>query len=242
VRQKKINYNSYYSKTLYLSGPNDAFYLWNRWMIEDETGMQCLPLESKMDDMSRFFANYEDAFELPVLSKNNCLSTYAKTVADALETSYFICMTRDPAYLAQSLLEARLEIQGDIHVSYGVDNPERLNHDGNYEDDFVTGACDQVLYHERHIHEQQRLIGADRYWIVRYEDFCADPAALVHQVYEKILKQPKDIEEIRSTLKPFSISNKIRLGAELFQQIQQTIDRLQHADTALAEDRTPNHE
>lgn len=219
IGPKRIDYSSYYSKTLHFTGPNDAFYLWNRWMTEDETGMQCVLLDDKRDDIVQFFGAYEEAFGKPLVSKNNSLNTRAKTIADLFENAYFICMTRDDSYLAQALLQTRMEIQGDIRASYGVDNPHKAP---GVTSDYVTDVCDQVLYHKRKIHEQRDLIGPDRFWIIQYEDFCQNPAALLQRVYEEILEQPAP-ESVLAGIEPFRVTNRVRLEPELFQKIEETL-------------------
>lgn len=225
IGPKRIEYKSYYSKTMYFTGPNDAFYLWNRWMTEDETGMQCVLIDDKENDIVQFFGAYEDAFGKPIVSKNNSLNTRAKRMADVFENAYFICMTREDAYLAQALLQARMEIQGDIAASYGVDNPEK---DEQVVTDYVTDVCDQVLYHKRKIHEQEQLIGADRFWIMPYETFCQDPAQVLRRVYTDILKQPVP-EAALTSIEPFKAANRIKLEPELFQRIETTLAALEPA-------------
>ncbi len=220
----RIDFKSYYSKTVGFSGPNDAFYLWNRWMTEDETGMQCVLIDSEEESMVRFFGAYQETFHKPVVSKNNSLNTRAKRIADVFENAYFICMTRDPFYLAQALLEARIEIQGDIHVQYGVDNPDKTEF---AQTNFVASVCDQVMYHERKNQEQQQLVGADRFWIVPYEDFCEAPAAFVTQIYQKILHQPVDTAALEASLPPFKVFNRVKLEPELLDEIEHTLREMQ---------------
>lgn len=216
---KKVSYNSYYSKTTYFTGPNDAFYLWNRWMTEDETGMQCVLTGDNVDDMVKFFAAYETAFNKPIVSKNNSLNTRAEEVAKVLPTAYFICMTREDVYLAQGLLQARMEIQGNIKTRYGVDNPHK---DEIADQNYIVDVCDQVKYHERKIAEQQKIIGEDRFWIIPYEEFCKDPRALLERVSTDILKQPVD-EDILSDIEPFKTSNRVKLTPEIFQKLKETL-------------------
>jgi hypothetical protein len=228
---RHVNYRSYYSKTVHLSGPNDAFYIWNRWMAEDESGMRCVLMEEQADDMVRFFGAYERAFGRPVLSKNNSLNTRAQAIANVFPNAHFICMNRDEAYLAQSLLKARQVIQGDVNSSLWVDNPDKSAvQAGNY----VEDVCDQVLFHQRKIAEQQRLIGPERFWIVRYEDFCADPAGLVERVSCEVLGEPLDAAALRQELKPFAVSNKVSVSPELFAEINQAFERLKAAQPALS--------
>jgi Sulfotransferase family len=228
MREKKIAYKSYYGKSAYLTGPNEAFYIWSRWMAEDQKRVRCFLIDSKKADMIKFFGAYEQAFRKPLVNKYNNLSICANLVANLLENCYFLCMTRDPVYLAQSLLLARAEIQGDIRISYGVEDPDKLD---NHDSDYIENICEQVLYHERKVKEQQEIIGPDRFWIIPYEQFCEKPEELVQSVSEKILRQPIDIEKIRAALNPFEISQRIRLEPELFEKIEQMLTQLKRNDS-----------
>jgi hypothetical protein len=220
---RQVTYESFYGKSLYFSGPNDALYIWDRWFGKDRTVIPTTLDAAQKDDMVRFFGAYQQVFQKPLVNKNNNMNTYASLVADALPDAHFICMTRDPLYLAQSLLKARLDIHGDLHVAYGIGNPEN-GEDGDY----IEDVCRQVLFHERAIKQQQEIIGADRFWIVQYEEFCKQPELLVKRVYDEILGQAVDIEAIQANLKPFEVNNKVKLEADLFEDVQQTLIRLKN--------------
>ena len=224
IQTQRITYGSYYGKTAHFTGPNEGFYIWNRWMKADPSGVRCVLMDSKIDDMIRFFGAYEEAFKKPLLNKNNSLNTRASSIAKVFQNSYFICMTRDRAYLAQSLLQARMELQGNVRAPLWIDNPDKPK---NRNMDYVQDVCEQVLYHERKIKEQQNIIGPERFWIVSYEEFCKAPDKLVKQVAEKILRQPLDNETVATSLKPFNHSNTVRLKPELFEDINKTFVRLQ---------------
>ena len=56
----------------------------------------------------------------PILVKNNNLNACASLVADVFQQAVFICMTRDPRFLAQSLLQARVNIHGGEDFPYGI--------------------------------------------------------------------------------------------------------------------------
>lgn len=216
---KRFSYHSYYGKTQSFSGPNDAFYIWNQWMKEDESGVRCVLREEKIEEMQKFFGAYERVFNLPVLCKNNSLNTQAKAVAKAMPNTYFICMTREPEYLAQSLLQARIDINGDIQKSIWVDNPDKSSVDRS---NYIEDVCDQVLYHEKKIAEQQQAIGAERFWIIKYEEFCRNPKKLVISVMDKILQSsPESMNSVE--IEPFKISNRIKVEQNLFENLRSTI-------------------
>jgi hypothetical protein len=221
--KKEINYRSYYGKTYGFSGHNDALYIWDHWIGKDRTKIpEFLPEKSK-NEMIRFFGGYEAAFGRPMVNKHNNMNLYASLIADTLKTSFFICITRDPIYLAQSLLKARIDIHNDLFTPYGI---HRQNPKEREIGDYVADICEQVLYHEKGARKQQRIIGKERFWIVSYEDFCRKPEDLVKRVSEQILDQSVDMDKLRETLKPFITANEVKIEFDLFERIQETFRRL----------------
>ncbi len=220
LKVNKLPYKSYFGKSYYLHGPNDALYIWDRWLGSDRTRIRSSLTESEKKQMVQFFGAYEAAFERPFVNKNNNLNVEAHLISEILETAYFICMTRDPAFLAQSLLEARLEIHGDEKIPYGIDNPRKPQ---STVYNLIQDVCDQVMFHERIIREQEGIIGPDRFRIVSYEDFCQNPGELLARVTEDILgNEYESLGETRS-IEPFKINNTIRLESALFEEIERTL-------------------
>ncbi len=216
---KDVYFKSLYGRTTELWAPNDALYLWDRWTgVTRNRVPQFITLENQIK-MQHFFAAVENHSGLPLVNKNNSLNTYAHLVADVLDTAYFICLDRDPVYLAQSELIASQFIHGDEKIPYGV----RFNTDDKSEGeqvfDPVEQVCNQVLHHKEMMLKQENLIGKERFVIVPYEDFCVDPAKWVCKISDNILEHPMDMEVLGKTLHPFQISNKIKLDQETFCQI-----------------------
>lgn len=216
-------YHNYYGKTVGFSGPNDGLHLWDRWLGKDRTKIRSSLTSEEQVDMRRFFGAMEQFFGRPILAKNNSLSACASLVAEVFPRAFFICMTRDPLYLAQSQLKARLEIHGRDDIPYGLSQPADNGAAGT---DVVENICRQVLFHEQIVREQQSRIGAERFWVVQYEAFCQDPSALVDEVAAKILGQPSPIGATR--LPPFTPSTQVRIDSERFGQIAETLRRLGH--------------
>jgi hypothetical protein len=173
--------------------------------------------------MVRFFGAYEQFSHKPLVNKNNSLNMCASSIAEALENSYFLCVTRDPLFLAQSLLRARIDLQGDASIGLWVDNLDKPNTGKTV---YIEDICQQIVFHEQKAKEQQKIIGPERFWIISYEEFCKKPEQLVKRVSEHILKRPIQAEQIAQTLKPFQINNKMTIKPELFENIKQTFNRL----------------
>ena len=178
---------------------------------------------AKSAELSSFWSAYQALFDQPVLTKFNNLNVCASDVARVLEDAYFICMTREPGYLAQSLLQARLAIQGDITTSYGVDDPSKPVVENKNTYDAIQDVGAQVRFHEKTIKEQQCRIGPERFWIVSYEDFCRHPAALVQRVTKDILRTSLSDTSLQNDLPPFPCSNRVTLPPDLFAHLQQAL-------------------
>jgi hypothetical protein len=218
ARPPKTSYSSFYGRTRGFSAPNDGLHLWDRWFGTDRTTVRTSLTAEEQSNMRRFFGAMEQFFGKPILMKNNSLNTCATVVADVLDSAFFICMTRDPLFLAQAQLMARLHIHGRADVPYG------LRGQPNTGSGVVEDVCRQVLFHSRAGQEQQTRLGPDRFWIIRYEEFCLNPSALVNDVAAKVLGQPRPSQAV--TIPPFTISNSVRIDRESFLEIKTTLARL----------------
>lgn len=225
IRKVPTDYRSYYGKTIKFTGPNDGLHIWDRWLGEDRTRFKKSLTDKEINDMIRFFGAYEQSSKRPFLNKNNNLIAYANLISDVFANSHFICIERDPLYLVQSLLIARIDIHGNVNVPYGLNSQDPKQENGKHIDS-VEDTCKQVLFYERIIREQQRIIGPEKFWTIGYEDFCKNPKKLVVRVSEEILHQDVNVTELRSNLSPFNNANTRKLDQELFLRIQQTLHRL----------------
>ena len=210
-RNRSFSYESYYGKSTSYSGPNDALYLWDRWVGVDRSKAPKCISDSKKKEMLQFFGAYEQLNNKPMVAKNNSLNTYAYLVADVLRSAHFICLNRAPVYLAQSLLRARYDIHGDPDMPYGVDELDDARNK-----DPILDVCRQVRFHNEKISDQMQQIGSERFWVVPYETFCTQPEELVTRVYEEILDQHFTIQ----SMPPFKSTNRIRIAPQLFQIIE----------------------
>ena len=219
-----MSFNSLYGRTSKIWSPNDALYLWDRWSDADRDKIPETISENNQNRMHRFFGAVETFSGKALVNKNNKLNTYASLVAKKMDTAYFICLDRNPVYLAQSQLIASRFIHGDESILYGVkfDSNEPSNQRAM---DPVKQVCDQVQRHKEMQEQQERLIGKERFIVVKYEDFCADPAKWVNKISEDILGQALDREVLSTTLQPFEISNKRKVDKEIFSKIERTFNK-----------------
>jgi hypothetical protein len=213
---------SYYGRARTLAAPSDALGLWDRWFGDDRNLLRSSLSVSEREAMRQFFGAREADDPRPLVAKNNRLNGQAALVSDVLPTARFICLERDPVFLAQSLLLARQDINGDAARAYGL-------HRAAVESAVnpVESVCSQVMFHERLAATQEALLGPERFWRVSYEQFCLDPAALVTRVARELLGMPDGAPQ-PSPLAPFTVSRKNRLPTGMLQQIEDTFVRLGH--------------
>ena len=174
LANEKVQPRSHYGRTSRLHGPNDGLQLWDRWIGTDRTRVPETLDPAARAALVAFFGAYEAMHARPVVAKNNSLNLYAALVAEALPTARFVCLRRDPLFLAQSLLQARRHIHGSDSVPYGPHAPDRTE-----TSDPLADVCAQIRFHAERAADQQRRIGDERFCFLAYEDFCEDPAGTV---------------------------------------------------------------
>jgi len=220
--------HSYYGRTSGFASENDALHLWDRWLGTDRYAVPEHLDPRATADLRRFFGAYEHAFGRPILNKNNALATGAVAVAEALPTSHFIFIRREPVFAVQSILGARETIQGTREAQYGVNDPTRRQRPATP----IEDVCAQVLYHERRMEEQRRIIGDARFWVVEYEQFCVAPHAIVARVGREILGIDVDDAALAKALPPLRNTNRSKLPAAELAEIQDTLARLREPGSA----------
>ena len=219
-----IGYSSFYGRTSGLADPNDALYLWDRWAGWDRQVIPESISPAARRNMISFFGAVEELSGLPLLNKNNALNTFAHLVADVLSTARFVCLDRDPLYLAQSLYAARTFIHGDERVSYGIRGSSPVPEDP------IEDVCRQVLFHQRRIRLEQDTIGGDRFLILPYEDFCRRPGHWVALIARRFLGRSVDLDSLDSELPPFNSANRRKVDEQTFGSIQERLQRLNAAN------------
>lgn len=213
-------YQSYYGKTRYWSGPNDALQIWDRWLGPDRTAIPEALAPEQQAAMRRFFGAFEALTGRPLVAKNNSLNASAHLVGEVFPQARFLCLVRDRVALAASLLRARREIHGTEEVPYG------LAQEDDTASDPVLGVCRQVLFHEALAARQVERLGPERFRLVAYEAFCRDPRALVRQVGEQILGRAPTAEELDPALQSFDPRGRERVEPALRTALEAGFARL----------------
>jgi hypothetical protein len=179
----RVDARSYFGQTAGLSGVNDGLHVWNRWLGDDRysTPRQIDPATAA--EMRRFFVAWSQAFGRPFLNKCNRNLMCVEALAAALPNAVIIAVRRDPLFVAQSLLKARREIQGDEAVGWGVGASRSQRSAAS---DPVADVAEQVRFCDETLDAQVATLPAERVIELTYEEFCRDPVRDVKRVWERM--------------------------------------------------------
>jgi len=217
LRPDSVSLENYYGRTRGAAGPNDGLHLWDRWLGGDRTRSPERIAPEAGAAMARFFGAWEAALGGPLVAKNNSLNGCAALVGEWLPGARFLCLRREPLWLAQSLLEARRLIHGDPSRSYGIDDPDR------------APALDPFADVARHVRflaaqaERQRAALGPRFLDLSYEAFCADPVEVVSRLAREALGVPADPDAVRRALPPLSASRRRTLAPTEFARLERAL-------------------
>lgn len=176
---RSISFHSFYGNTRALGDPNDAFFLWNRWLGNDRYSASLPDDPAIVEDMRRFFSAFGDAFETVLLNKNNRNLAVAADLAAALPNAHFVGITRDPMATVTSLVGARRMTHGDPSAPWGVLAQNTRAHQSEL--GYIDDVCHQVAaFHTHH----ERLVAAlgPRFTGVTLEAMIEDPVAAIKDV------------------------------------------------------------
>ena len=212
---------SYYGNTEKITDPNDGFNIWDRWLGNDRYTPQQSVAQDLKEDMNRFFNAWTTTFKKPFINKNNRNTTCASMLASSLENAYIIIVKRDPIFVAQSLLLAREEIQGDRNIGWGLG----CNHISAHRksDAALHHVAEQVAWIYSTLDQQAYTIPSDRLITIDYESFCHDPNPIISSIYNRIWETVPGPSRLPKPLKPFKASQSIRLSPDEFDQLQKLI-------------------
>ena len=182
-QRSSARFSNFYGQTSGISGPNDAFPIWNRWLGSDRYVPAADLDEKSKEDMRRFFANWSRQHAAPFLNKNNRNTACIRVLSECLPKTWFVVVRRDLSATVRSLIRAREQVQGNKRHRWGLLSTEETNED---ELGYVDDVCSQVVSVDRCLTEQLRSIDQSRVLEVSYEDFCSKPEALLKRLIESM--------------------------------------------------------
>lgn len=208
-----VGYASALGKTEGPWSPNEFWYFWRRF-IPNEYPEFVAPEDLARVDAAGMLAELaalESVFEKPWAMKGMILQQNAAFLAEALPPAIFLRIRRDPFYAMQSLLEARERFFGDRAAWYSVKPREFAALEAADPFQQVAG---QVFHVNRGLDRERARIEPERWIDVRYESFCAEPAALARELAERMATRGCPIEIAGRGPEAFEATDEVRLPRE----------------------------
>lgn len=198
------DFENFYGQTAGWHGPNDGFQIWNRWLGDDRYIPRTDLTPDEREQMRRLLRVWVQRFEKPFLNKNNRNTGCLQLLAEVLPESRLIVVRRNPICVAQSLIKARADVQGDKSIGWGLHATDATRNDPL---SYVDDVCDQILQIEGELDHQLSGISPGRKVELTYEGFCEDPHAALKFIAQSIPGVQLRTELIERELKPFQVSS-----------------------------------
>lgn len=225
-KRDTADFQNFYGQTARLHGPNDGFSLWNNWLGDDRYVPRTDLNESEQHTLRQFFYAWNNTFGKPFLNKNNRNTGCLDLLSRAIPQASVVVVRRNPLLVAQSLIKAREQVQGDKAVGWGLHS-----HSSNTVADslsYVDDVCDQILEIEKQLDDQLQHVPAKRIVEVTYEGFCEDPGSSLRWIAKQIPGLQLKESLIANELKSFEASARITLSEA---EQQRLLSRLQSRRT-----------
>ena len=174
------DYLSYLGQTRSLRGPNDAFFLWDRWFGDARGHLGAAISPEALDAMRHTLNVWMHTFGAPLINKNNRNTICMPAIAQALPQARFLVVRREPVDVALSLFKARAEVQGDSRVAWGLlarDAPREAN-----DHEVLQAICEQLHEVESVLRASMEQLDPSRFRCVSLKHVCAEPAEFVASV------------------------------------------------------------
>lgn len=181
------SYKNEFGRTTQWHEPHEFGYWFNRWFDRGQ-GSNVVPVGQRddidRDAMRHAMAALESALGGPLVFGNNSWCTYhTDFLHEVFPDSVFAVCERDPLYVAQSILSARIRVTGDKENWWSMrpaETPELL------ERPWWEQIAGQVYYTMKAQEEGLAKVPEDRIVRFPYQAMCADPRAHVDRVIDAV--------------------------------------------------------
>lgn len=184
ANRHRPDFHNFYGQTARMSGPNDAFHIWNRWLGDDRYVTQTDLNDEQSEEMRQFLTAWTTKYGKPFLNKNNRNVGCVDYLAKQLPNTFVVAVLREPACVARSLIHAREVVQGDRKVGWGFQCQEEHSHEESL--GYVQDVCDQVRKNDADLTNRLQKIDSARVIQIHYEAFCEDPSLSIDTIVARV--------------------------------------------------------
>lgn len=185
----EIDFSSENGKTKGALAPNEFWYFWRRFLPFDE--LDYLPddelrvrgdLVGLRDELNGLANIFRKPFSLKAMIMNQNIPALDSLFDKAL----FVWVRRDPIFNIQSALEARKRQYGDIRAWYSFKIKEYPRLEGLEPLESVAGQIHAI---NSSVQRALESIPEHKKLVIRYEDFCREPASYYAEIVGRLREQ-----------------------------------------------------
>ena len=228
-RRQSADFKNFYGQTAGLNGPNDGFSVWNQWLGDDRYVPRTDLTVAEQNSMGQFFSAWCQTFGKPFLNKNNRNTGCMDLLCQAIPQATIVVVRRNPLLVAQSLINARMQVQGDKSVGWGLHSQSSDTTADPLA--YVDDVCVQVLQIEAELDDQLKDIPNDRIVEFTYEGFCEAPDETLRWIASRIPGVQLNEDLITAELRSFAASTMMTLSNA---EKERLLSRLKAAGKAMA--------
>jgi hypothetical protein len=203
--------------------PHEFWYFWRRFFPLEANADIVLPeklAQVDVEKLNRELAALEAALQKPLAMKAMLLNWHIPFLDAAFEKVLFVNLKRDPAYVVQSMLEARQKYFGSEELWYSFKPPEYA-----WLKDLspVEQAAGQIHFIRQAADAGIAQIDPARALTLHYEEFCQNPAAAWAALVEKMAGLGYALNAEYGGVGNFEAANSIRVSPERWNEIQHAL-------------------
>jgi hypothetical protein len=201
-------------------GPHEFGFFWQKWFPYNETH-QTSEEDLQKQDTNRLLqelAAMESIFDAPLAFKNGIvLSLNIPTLATLFPKAVFLVCQREPVYIAQSILQARIKAHGDKKTWWSV-KPQEYTWLKNLP--YLEQIAGQVYYTEKRIQESLSNLEAHRFIKLDYREICKNPVQQMERIQTLFEKAGYQLQPTGFRPDTFPNANEQKLPYEEFQRLE----------------------
>lgn len=177
------DYSSEFGNTKGLWEPHEWPWFW-QYGLGIKGKRANLQLDARIERIAKQLAGLENTEKSPLVFDNTDVFPYLSRIYEKIKTSVFVYIKRDPFYVANSILNARIKRYGDVAAWYGprVSDGEKVS---------SLSPVEQCVAQVHHIQQNLDALAAsvdkDRLHLIGYDELCSSPHTVLGS-FEEFIK------------------------------------------------------
>ncbi len=207
-----------------LRAPSECGSFWHRWLPYDKDFVDYRDITDNMvEEIQNEITAVINYFDKPIIINNNNIALRIRLIKKAFPKSKFIIADRNPLFVSQSLLKARIYFYNNYNTWWSIIPP-------NYNELIKEPYFKQVVLQHYYINKQMYIDLKDSeksYLTIKYKNFCIDKNKIIWKIVELLEYQKVRNNFIDNKIKE---SSHLNIDNTLLNKIKEEIKRLDWND------------